>query len=120
MRFHDLRQFAATGASIKEIMSRGGRKSVAMVVRYEHAPEERDAMLAFSLNPYTLSENVIPISARAESTRPRRARDNSEVEGEVLALPPLTSENEEKWLIGFWWGRALSRITPDATKVLQA
>jgi hypothetical protein len=44
MRFHDLRHFAATvspqpGTSTKEMMSRGGRKSVAMVVRYEHATE---------------------------------------------------------------------------------
>ena len=51
VRFHDLRHFAATmfastGASTKEIMSRGGWKSVAMVVRYEHASEERDALLA--------------------------------------------------------------------------
>ena len=51
VRFHDLRHFAATmfastGASTKEIMSRGGWKSVTMVVRYEHASEERDALLA--------------------------------------------------------------------------
>ena len=55
VRFHDLRHFAATmfastGASTKEIMSRGGWKSVAMVVRYEHASEERDALLAQALN----------------------------------------------------------------------
>jgi hypothetical protein len=47
VHLHDLRHFAATtfastGASTKEIMSRGGWKSVAMVVRYEHASEERD------------------------------------------------------------------------------
>jgi integrase len=39
VRFHDLRHFAATmfastGASTKDIMSRGGWNSVAMVVRY--------------------------------------------------------------------------------------
>ena len=43
--------FASTGASTKEIMSRAGWKSVAMVVRYEHASEERDALLAQALNP---------------------------------------------------------------------
>ena len=48
--------FASTGASTKEIMSRGGWKSVAMVVRYEHASEECDAPLAQALNPYTFSE----------------------------------------------------------------
>ena len=45
--------FASTGASTKEIMSRGGWKSVAMVVRDEHPSEERDALLAHALNPYT-------------------------------------------------------------------
>jgi hypothetical protein len=34
-------------------MSRGGWKSVAMVVRYEHASEERDALIAQELNSYT-------------------------------------------------------------------
>ena len=32
-----------------------------MVVRYEHASEERDALLAQALNPITQSENVTPI-----------------------------------------------------------
>jgi hypothetical protein len=31
---------------MKEVMSRGGWKSVTMVVRYEHASEERDMLLA--------------------------------------------------------------------------
>jgi integrase len=106
VRFHDLRHFAATmfaatGASTKEIMSRGGWKSVAMVVRYEHASDERDAQLAQALNPYTLTENVVPISTAVESVRARSAHDDPEVEGEVLELLPLTSENEaECWLIG--------------------
>ena len=68
VRFHDLRRhfaatmFAATGANTKEIMSRGGWKSVAMVVRYEHASEERDALLAQALNSITLADNVVPIT----------------------------------------------------------
>jgi integrase len=50
VRFHDLRHFAATmfastGASSRELMSRGGWRSVTMVVRYEHATDERDAAL---------------------------------------------------------------------------
>jgi hypothetical protein len=53
--------FASTGASTKEIMSRGGWKSVTMVVRYEHASEERDALLADALNPYTQTGMVVPI-----------------------------------------------------------
>ncbi len=103
MRFHDLRHFAATmfastGASTKEIMSRGGWKSVAMVVRYEHASEERDALLAQALNAFTLSSNiVVPITHVLSGDRARGAHDDgSKVEGEVLELPPLTSENEEE------------------------
>jgi integrase len=99
VRFHDLRHFAATmfattGASTKEIMSRGGWKSVAMVVRYEHASEERDAFLAEALNQYTQGSNVVPITKDLERDRARSAHDDPEVEGEVLDLPSLTSEND--------------------------
>ena len=53
-RFHDLRHFAATdfsstGASMGEVMARGGWKSPAMVSRYQHATPQRDAELAKSL-----------------------------------------------------------------------
>ncbi len=79
MRFHDLRHFAATmfastGASTKEIMSRGGWKSVAMVVRYEHASEERDALLAQALNAFTMGDNVVPLTHELSGDRARSAR----------------------------------------------
>jgi len=101
VRFHDLRHFAATmfastGASTKEIMSRGGWKSVAMVVRYEHASEERDALLAQALNPFTSGGNVVPIVRGDEGDRARGARDEGVVEGEVLDLPSLTSGNDDE------------------------
>jgi hypothetical protein len=101
VRFHDLRHFAATmfaatGVSTKEIVSRGGWKSVAMVVRYEHAAEERDALLAQALNPFTHGGNVVPIAQQPEGDRARGARDEDEVEGEVLGLPPLTSTNDDE------------------------
>ena len=101
VRFHDLRHFAATmfastGVSTKEIMSRGGWKSIAMVVRYEHASEERDAQLAQALNAFTMGDNVVPITHELLRDRARGARGEDEGEGEVLDLPPLTSENEEK------------------------
>jgi hypothetical protein len=39
--------------SVIGLRRRGGRwKCVAMVVRYEHASEERDALLAQAPNPY--------------------------------------------------------------------
>jgi len=101
VRFHDLRHFAATmfastGASTKEIMSRGGWKSVAMVVRYEHASEERDALLAQALNQVAESTNVVPIVNASLGDRARSAHDDPEVDGRVLDLPPLTSENDEE------------------------
>ena len=106
VRFHDLRHFAATmfastGASTKEIMSRGGWKSVAMVVRYEHASEERDAQLAQALNRlHEHRERGPDRHALHECDRARSAHDDPEVEGEVLDLPPLTSENEDEMLRG--------------------
>jgi hypothetical protein len=104
VRFHDLRHFAATmfastGASTKEIMSRGGWKSVAMVVRYEHASEERDALLSQALNPYAQSSNVVPFASESERDRARSAQDDDETdesEGELLELPTLTSENDDE------------------------
>jgi hypothetical protein len=84
------------GALPKEIMICGGWKSVAMVVRYEHASEERDAQLAQALNAFTMGDNVVSLTQDLLGDRARGARDEREVEGEVLDLPPLTSENEEK------------------------
>jgi integrase len=104
VRVHDLRHFAATmfastGASTKEIMSRGGWKSVAMVVRYEHASEERDARLAQALNAFMGGDNIVPFTHEISRDRARIARDEGETggkEGEVFDLPALTSENEEE------------------------
>jgi integrase len=108
VRFHDLRHFAATmfastGANTKEIMSRGGWKSVAMVVCYEHAgnaSEERDAQLAQALNAFTMGDNVVPLTHELSGDRARGARCEGEREGEVLALPPLTTEKRGEMLRG--------------------
>ena len=69
---------------------------MAMVVRYEHASDERDALLAQALNPFTMGGNIVPIAHEFMGDRARSARDEGEVEGEVLDLPPLTSENDEQ------------------------
>ena len=66
--------FASTGASTKEIMSRGGWKSVAMVLRYEDASEERDAKLAQALNAFTMGDNVVPLTREFSADRARAAR----------------------------------------------
>ncbi len=67
-----------------------------MVVRYQHASEERDALLAQALNQFAVSSDVVPIANASPGDRARSAHDDPEVEGEVRDLPPLTIQNEEK------------------------
>ncbi len=95
VRLHDLRHFAAamfatTGASTKELMSRGGWKSVAMVVRYEHASDERDALLAQGLNRYA---EVVSLDQPLQRDRARSAHDEGEAEdeGALTASPAKTT-----------------------------
>jgi integrase len=64
-RFHDLRHFAltmtaATGASTKEIMRRGGHSSMAAALRYQHATEDGDRVIAEALGDI-LRADVVPI-----------------------------------------------------------
>ena len=73
-RFHDLRHFAATdfsstGASMSEVMARGGWKSPAMVSRYQHATPHRDAELAKSLPRLVPLE---PVSDTVQTATPKR------------------------------------------------
>jgi hypothetical protein len=67
-----------------------------MVVRYEHASEKRDAKLAQALNAFTMGDNVVHSHTNSQEIARVAARDGGDVEGEVLDLPPLTSENEDK------------------------
>jgi len=99
-RFHDLRHFAATststGASTKEIMNRGGWKSVTMVVRYEHASDRRDAQLADALNPFTQVEFPEPTPNQFTEDRARSAHDGDEATRVVQPTPTRTSEDGAK------------------------
>lgn len=54
-KFHDLRHtglttYAQTGATIQEIMDRGGHKSVEVAMRYQHTARERDKALTRQMN----------------------------------------------------------------------
>jgi integrase len=54
LRFHDLRHSgltwsAATGASLAELMRRAGHASQAAAIRYQHATDDRDRVLARAL-----------------------------------------------------------------------
>lgn len=69
VRFHDLRHFsltmaAATGASTKELMRRGGHASPAAALRYQHATEDRDKAIAEALSTMEAGARVVPIGGQ--------------------------------------------------------
>jgi integrase len=75
VRFHDLRHFsltmaAATGASTKELMRRGGHASPAAALRYQHATEDRDKAIAEALSGMESEAAIVPIT----HADPRRSR----------------------------------------------
>jgi len=65
IRFHDLRHFsltmaAVTGASTKELMRRGGHSTPAAALRYQHATENRDKVIADATGEL-MKADVLPI-----------------------------------------------------------
>jgi len=66
LRFHDLRHSgltwaAATGASTAELMRRAGHKSATAALRYQHATEDRDRVLAEALGKLAAQGKVVPL-----------------------------------------------------------
>lgn len=77
LRLHDLRHTsntwaAATGASLRELMSRMGHASPVAALRYQHATEDRDRVIAKALGKLAEPAPVTPIS-RQSGTRVARA-----------------------------------------------
>lgn len=69
LRFHDLRHTgltlaAATGASTAELMRRAGHASPAAALRYQHATEDRDRVLADALADLVPIAIVVPLNSR--------------------------------------------------------
>jgi len=69
-RLHDLRHTglslaAATGATTAELMHRAGHASPAAALRYQHASQNRDRVLADALAELGRLEPVVPISRRS-------------------------------------------------------
>ena len=67
LHLHDLRHSgltwaAATGASVAELMRRGGHANPAAALRYQHATEDRDRALADALGRLAETAPVVPIS----------------------------------------------------------
>ena len=68
LHLHDLRHSgltwsAATGASVAELMRRGGHASPRAALRYQHATEDRDKAIAYALSALAtgLSRVIAPI-----------------------------------------------------------
>ena len=77
LHLHDLRHTsntwaAATGASTKELMRRYGHASPAAALRYQHATEDRDQVIADAMTELILPAPVIPISAGNGTAMARR------------------------------------------------
>jgi len=79
LHYHDLRHTgltwaAASGASIAELMRRGGHANPAAALRYQHATEDRDRAIAEALAELGTA-GVTPFrGARPDAPRSDRAR----------------------------------------------
>jgi integrase len=73
LRFHDLRHTgavlaAATGATLAELMARLGHSTAGAALRYQHAAQERDKVIAEALSKLA-NGSVTPIKRRKEAAR---------------------------------------------------
>jgi integrase len=77
--YHDLRHSgltwsAASGASVAELMRRGGHANPTAALRYQHATEARDRAIAVALAELAAG-HVTPVSAgKARTAHPNRKR----------------------------------------------
>jgi integrase len=74
LRFHDLRHSgltlaAATGATTAELMRRAGHKSPAAAIRYQHATEDRDRVLAAALAELATPAEVVSLRRTTDGQR---------------------------------------------------
>jgi excisionase family DNA binding protein len=74
LHFHDLRHSgltwaAATGASTRELMARGGHASPAAALRYQHATKDRDRVLADALAELARPAAVVPLRRDSSVTQ---------------------------------------------------
>jgi len=100
LRFHDLRHSgltwaASTGASVAEIMKRGGHASPSAALRYQHATMERDRALANSLAAMAPGPAVISLVSVEALTDEGRTK-LAEGEEARASVTPLTSHDTEQ------------------------
>jgi integrase len=79
LHYHDLRHSgltwsAASGASVAELMRRGGHANPTAALRYQHATEDRDRVIADALAELAAGQ-VTPVSAgKARAAKPNGKR----------------------------------------------
>jgi integrase len=76
LRIHDLRHTGLTfasalGATVAELMHRGGHASPRAALRYQHATENRDRVLADALAALARTAPVVPIAGRENAEHAR-------------------------------------------------
>lgn len=74
LHLHDLRHSgltwaAATGATVAELMRRAGHASPAAAMRYQHATEDRDRVLADALASLAKGAEIVDLKSPADTTR---------------------------------------------------
>jgi integrase len=72
LHLHDLRHTgltlaAATGATTAELMHRAGHSSVSAALRYQHATQDRDRVLADALESLVRPATVMPIDRESRA-----------------------------------------------------
>jgi integrase len=117
--FHDMRHFAATmlaasGASVAEIKQRGRWRSNAMPLRYQHATQDRDAILARAIAPFvplpTVGEEKIAPRSRPSALQTRPFDPNEAVEQEESSGGETRTLNLA--------GSRDSRLVPGLTRIV--
>jgi len=75
LRFHDLRHTgavlaASTGATLAELMARLGHSTPGAALRYQHAAQDRDRVIAAALSEL-VTGHVTPIATTKQTKRKR-------------------------------------------------
>lgn len=78
LHLHDLRHSgltwaAASGASVAELMRRGGHANPRAALRYQHATEDRDRAIAEALGALATAAPVVQLPSASRTDRARRA-----------------------------------------------
>ena len=102
LRFHDVRHSgltwsASTGASVAEIMKRGGRSSPAAALRYQHATLERDRALADRLTAMALNNpNLVALPEDPADEMRTKLLQTEETQATITHLTRQDDEQSQR------------------------